>query len=173
MRYKELLTTGDVAKLCGCAPRTVSKWIDGGELKGYRLPGSQDRRIHRADLEDFARQHGMPLVSGPRHLTPVVLAVGCPVGGTLDVVVHETIGAFDAGYVLHQREPDIVVVDAALGRVETTMIAQRSRRYRPGVLVFLATTEDAFDTNGVFDGVVRTPVKAEALMRIWEGVRRG
>ena len=46
----KVFTTGQVAKICKVAPRTVSKWFDSGRLKGYRIPGSQDRRIPR-DLE--------------------------------------------------------------------------------------------------------------------------
>ena len=40
----KVFTTGQVAKICKVAPRTVSKWFDSGRLKGYRIPGSQDRR---------------------------------------------------------------------------------------------------------------------------------
>ena len=41
---KKVFTTGQVAKICKVAPRTVSKWFDTGRLRGYRIPGSQDRR---------------------------------------------------------------------------------------------------------------------------------
>ena len=58
---KAIFTTGQVAKVCHVAPRTVSKWFDAGRIKGYRIPGSQDRRIPRAHLIEFLRQHGMPL----------------------------------------------------------------------------------------------------------------
>ena len=44
---KKVFTTGQVAKICKVAPRTVSKWFDSGRLRGYRIPGSQDRRIPR------------------------------------------------------------------------------------------------------------------------------
>ena len=37
----KVFTTGQVAKICKVAPRTVSKWFDSGRLKGYRIPGSQ------------------------------------------------------------------------------------------------------------------------------------
>ena len=43
----KVFTTGQVAKICKVAPRTVSKWFDSGRLRGYRIPGSQDRRIPR------------------------------------------------------------------------------------------------------------------------------
>ena len=58
---KTIFTTGQVAKICKVAPRTVSKWFDSGRLRGYRIPGSQDRRIPREHLIRFLKEHGMPL----------------------------------------------------------------------------------------------------------------
>ena len=58
---KKVFTTGQVAKICKVAPRTVSKWFDSGRLKGYRIPGSQDRRIPRDQLIRFLKEHHMPL----------------------------------------------------------------------------------------------------------------
>ena len=58
---KTVLTTGEVAKICCVAPRTVSKWFDSGQLRGYRIPGSKDRRIPIEQLVRFMRVHGMPL----------------------------------------------------------------------------------------------------------------
>jgi excisionase family DNA binding protein len=60
-RLKDVLTTGEVAKICNVAPRTVSKWFDSGALTGYRIPGSKDRRIPLAQLIKFMKHHGMPL----------------------------------------------------------------------------------------------------------------
>ena len=57
---KKVFTTGQVSKIANVAPRTVSKWFDSGKLKGYRIPGSQDRRIPRANLIEFLDEHGMP-----------------------------------------------------------------------------------------------------------------
>jgi two-component system response regulator RpaA len=54
-----IFTIGDVAKVCKVAPRTVSKWFDSGRLHGYRIPGSQDRRIPREYLTKFLVEHGM------------------------------------------------------------------------------------------------------------------
>ncbi len=60
-KAKEVLTTGEVAKICNVAPRTVSKWFDSGALHGYRIPGSKDRRIPLNQLIRFMKHHGMPL----------------------------------------------------------------------------------------------------------------
>jgi excisionase family DNA binding protein len=58
---KKVFTTGQVAQMCKVAPRTVSKWFDSGQLKGYRIPGSQDRRIPREQLVKFLKENQMPL----------------------------------------------------------------------------------------------------------------
>ncbi len=53
--------TGQVAKLLGVAPRTVSKWFDSGELHGHKLPVSGTRRVYRASLIRFIVENGMDL----------------------------------------------------------------------------------------------------------------
>lgn len=53
-----IYTTVQVAKICKVKPRTVSKWFDSGDLRGYRIPGSQDRRIPRECLTRFLKEHG-------------------------------------------------------------------------------------------------------------------
>src|ERR1700739_919191 len=59
-KVKDVLTTGEVAKICNVAPRTVSKWFDSGALHGYRIPGSKDRRIPLNQLIRFMKHHGIP-----------------------------------------------------------------------------------------------------------------
>ncbi len=58
---KDVLTTGDVSRLCNVAPRTVTKWFDSGQLRGYLIPGSRDRRIPLSQLIRFLRQNNMPV----------------------------------------------------------------------------------------------------------------
>ena len=58
---KDVLTTGEVAKICNVASRTVSKWFDSGQLRGYRIPGSKDRRIPVSNLIKFMKSHGIPM----------------------------------------------------------------------------------------------------------------
>ena len=58
---KDVLTTGEVAKICNVASRTVSKWFDSGQLRGYRIPGSKDRRIPVSSLIKFMKSHGIPM----------------------------------------------------------------------------------------------------------------
>jgi excisionase family DNA binding protein len=59
--HKEVLTTGEVARLCHVTIRTAIKWFEKGHLKGYKIPGSRDRRFARADVLQFMKEHGIPL----------------------------------------------------------------------------------------------------------------
>jgi uncharacterized protein (TIGR02996 family)/excisionase family DNA binding protein len=56
---RQVFTTGQVAQMCHVSQRTVRHWFDAGRLRGYRIPGSQDRRIPRDQLIHFLREHGM------------------------------------------------------------------------------------------------------------------
>jgi excisionase family DNA binding protein len=54
-------TVGQIATRLSVAPRTVTKWIDAGQLRGYRLPGSGHRRVRGVELLDFVRRFDLPL----------------------------------------------------------------------------------------------------------------
>ena len=58
----EYLTTGQVARLFAVSPRTAANWFDLGRLKGYRLPGSGERRYRLRDCVDLAQAHGIPII---------------------------------------------------------------------------------------------------------------
>lgn len=80
-----VFTTGEVAKICQVAPRTVSKWIDTGSLQGWRIPGPQggqsDRRVSAAEMEVFLSRHDMA------HRIPIVRRA-C-VGEDIDSVIRD------------------------------------------------------------------------------------
>jgi excisionase family DNA binding protein len=57
------LSTTAAARMLSVSSRTVAAWIDTGLLKGFRIPGSKHRRVTVAELEAFAKQHGVPLAT--------------------------------------------------------------------------------------------------------------
>jgi len=130
---KSVLTTGDVARICSVAPRTVSKWFDSGHLRGYRIPGSKDRRIPLDQLLRFMRAHGIPtdaLESGNRRI--LVLDADAEFRDALrtalvqkhgyEVVVADS--AFEAGATAHEFHPHVVLIDVALTDVNPRAIAR-------------------------------------------------
>lgn len=62
---KEVLGTGDIAKLCHATENTVKKWIDSGDLPGFRLPGRGFRRVLRDDFIEFCTRKKFPLTMLP------------------------------------------------------------------------------------------------------------
>jgi excisionase family DNA binding protein len=122
-RSKDVLTTGEVARICKVAPRTVSKWFDSGQLRGYRIPGSKDRRIPVNQLVRFMRAHGIPLNGLETGLTRVLilddqsdmadlLMRALTESASYDV---RTAGnAFEAGAVAGEFDPHVMIISGDL-----------------------------------------------------------
>jgi len=134
----KVFTTGQVAKICKVAPRTVSKWFDSGRLKGYRIPGSQDRRIPREYLIKFLKEHGMPLGDLEDEAMAKVLIVAqdqvlienlkreIPSERSFKVAIASS--GFEAGIQAESFHPDCIIVDFSIGRHEALQICQNLRR---------------------------------------------
>jgi excisionase family DNA binding protein len=114
---KDVLTTGEVAKICHVAPRTVSKWFDTGKLRGYRIPGSKDRRIPRRQLEAFLRAHDIPfdeadlgscrvLLVDPQFSAETIEQVTAPGRYEIRTAANE----FEAGMLAQQLRPHVIVM---------------------------------------------------------------
>jgi excisionase family DNA binding protein len=117
-KTKQVLTTGEVAKICHVAPRTVSKWFDTGKLRGYRIPGSRDRRIPMDQLISFMRVHGIPLDGLGEDIYRILivdrnaseaLVEKLEEEGRCEVWLAEN--GFDAGIIAQQFRPQIVILD--------------------------------------------------------------
>jgi len=120
---KEVLTTGEVAKICNVAPRTVSKWFDAGQLKGYRIPGSKDRRIPVSQLIRFMKAHGIPLDNlGAGQIRVLIVDDDSAVTDTLGKLlveqteydVHTAAGGFKAGMLCEKIKPHVILLDLHL-----------------------------------------------------------
>jgi len=133
---KTVLTTGDVAKICNVAPRTVSKWFDSGQLRGYRIPGSKDRRIPIEHLVRFMQAHGIPLdglETGVRRLLildtdrsfAATLRTAMQQSGEFEVEAAES--AFEAGAIARALKPHVLLVDVTLADVTPRSIRRCCR----------------------------------------------
>jgi two-component system response regulator RpaA len=171
----DLLTTGVTARVCGVAPRTVSKWCDSGALPNYRIPGgSQDRRIQFDDLRRFMLAHGIPtealdgcrgrvLLVSQDHRLAATLRGLLPAGWTVDAA-----GCwFEAGTFVQKHLPTAIVVDLLMGRD----LAQRARVWldakvgTPPASVALAAEDDPVASDFAARGwvVLRQPWDVRAL----------
>jgi len=124
---KDVLTTGEVAKICNVAPRTVSKWFDSGSLKGYRIPGSKDRRIPMGELLKFMRAHGIPMegVSSGRTRvliaddeTEITAALSKVLSEQTNYEVRVSSSAFEAGLECERFKPHVLLLDLHLSDLD-------------------------------------------------------
>jgi len=155
MRRKDVFTTGEVARICRVVPRTVSKWIDAGHLKGYRLPGSNDRRVPIENLIRFLKERGMPLRGLEDYLRYRVLLVS--VDATFDRLLRESLSkiedyrfeyassVFEFGTLVATMRPDVIVLDFSLGRRESIEIVRDLRKdddYAATLIIGLASEDE-------------------------------
>ena len=56
---KTVYSIHEVAKICKVSPRTAITWFDKGLLRGYRIHGSQERRIPTERLITFMQEQGI------------------------------------------------------------------------------------------------------------------
>ncbi len=128
---RDILTTGEVARICNVAPRTVSKWFDNGQLRGYRIPGSRDRRIPLDQLMRFMKAHGMPiggLETGQTRLLIIdsdadladLLRTALADQASYDV--HVAASSFEAGAAVEECLPHVILVDAGTADINPEAI---------------------------------------------------
>lgn len=174
---KKVFSTGQVSKICKVAPRTVSKWFDSGRLRGYRIPGSLDRRIPRENLIRFLKEYGMPLGElegedvGKVLFVAVDPVVRAGLNETMDgteLVIETAQSGFEAGIQAESMHPDCVVIDFAMGRSDALMIASNLRKnpkHAEAVLIGLLSDEDnesGFDRT-IFNETFRKPFDVSLL----------
>lgn len=136
---KEVLTTGDVARICNVAPRTVAKWFDRGELRGYRIPGSKDRRIPLNQLIRFMKAHNIPLEGIATGQTQILivdadaqwaetLARALSANGDFQAATASC--ALEAGCLLATHQPRVMVVDVSMPDMNPATLGRLRRSLR-------------------------------------------
>ena len=138
------LTTGQVARLCKVAPRTVVKWCDDPNgLKNYKIYGSLDRRICAGDLVEFCVRTLMPV---PDEVKPVaVVTYGLqgvdPVHG---LHVRHACSGFEWGALLASTSGvRLALVGDAFGASDAAGAARLARELHPAAQVVVVRSEGA------------------------------
>jgi len=133
---KNVLTTGDVAKICNVAPRTVSKWFDSGQLKGYRIPGSKDRRIPVSELMRFMKMHNMPAQALELGTTRILIVDSNEQAATTlanalrdkaDYEVRTVRSNFESGIAAQQFAPHVLLINLLAENINAMDICKSIR----------------------------------------------
>jgi len=133
---KTVFTTGEAAKICKVSQQTIIRCFDNGQLKGFRVPGSRFRRIPREALYKFMRDNGIPtdaLESGKRKVLLVdddvelveLMNKFLDEDGRFEVRIASN--GFDAGLMVKEYRPDIIVLDVMLPDINGKEVCHRIR----------------------------------------------
>ena len=135
-KKKDVLTTGQVAEICNVAPRTVTKWFDAGQLKGYRIPGSRDRRIPTSELIRFMKAHNMPTddleISTMRLLVidddwEAAESLSNGLQSKKNCEVHIAQNSFDAGLMAQKIIPHVLLINLMSSDIDATTVCKYVR----------------------------------------------
>ena len=135
-RMKTVFTTGEAAKICKVSQQTIIRCFDNGQLKGFRVPGSRFRRIPREALYKFMKDNGIPtdaLESGKRKVLLVdddvelveLMTKVLEEDGRFEVRVATN--GFDAGMMVKEYRPDLIVLDVMLPDINGKEVCHRVR----------------------------------------------
>src|ERR1043166_6101462 len=135
-RMKTVFTTGEAAKICKVSQQTIIRCFDNGQLKGFRVPGSRFRRIPREALYKFMKDNGIPtdaLESGKRKVLLVdddpdlveVINKALDDDGRFEVRIAAN--GFDAGMMVKEYRPDLIILDVMLPDINGKEVCQRVR----------------------------------------------
>lgn len=133
---KTVFTTGEAAKICKVSQQTIIRCFDSGQLKGFRVPGSRFRRIPRDVLYKFMKDNGIPtdaLESGKRKALVVdddrdlveLMTDSLQADGRFEVRAANN--GFDAGMMVKEYRPDIIILDVMLPDINGKEVCQRVR----------------------------------------------
>lgn len=133
---QESYTTGKVAEICQVTKRTVILWIDGGKLKGYRIPGSRHRRVSAASLREFLRKNKIPAYGGVLRRRVLIVdddhdlleLLQDALRDRYDVAVADC--ALDAASRLPVFQPDLVLLDIRLPDVSGLEVCRHFQPYK-------------------------------------------
>ena len=179
---EDVLSTHDVARLCGVSPPTVIRWIEGGKLTAYRTPGGH-RRVRRDALQVFCREHGVPLVVTPNGPRPMLVVDDEPfIRGAMvkllqrlapEVPVLAAEDAFQASQMLVENEPTLVFLDLRLPGMDGFRFLEHIRATPTGAEVPVVAISGMNDRDlhlqterAGFAGLLRKPFASEAVKRI-------
>jgi len=178
---KDVLTTGDVAKICHVAPRTVSKWFDNGQLKGYRIPGSKDRRIPVSELVRFMKMHNMPTSALPVGKIRVLIAdsndktasaLADVLQSEADYEVKTVRSNFGTGAIVHKFAPHVLLVSLLSEDIDAMSICECIHTHedlRTIKIIALVNNLSASESEALlqkgFDGYVPYSADAKEVIR--------
>jgi len=167
----DLVLLADLARMLGIHRSTLTKWIDDGRIRSYRLPTRRgDRRVAMSDAIQFLRDHPV-LAARLAKQSPARRRILCvsdsellPTHPSVEITHIPADMAMRIIWLVHH---DAVVIDhSVLSRSQAIAIATLLRGLRDCRIVHVANEDAADITELAATGcVVRRPVEPTVILR--------
>lgn len=124
---KDVFATTQVAKICGTSRVTVDRWLNRGDLKGYRPTPNSNWRVTKKELINFMHSNNIPMdllktnkvkiliVDDDEDITSLISKV-LEKERNLEIDIANS--GFKAGVKITEFKPDIIILDIILGDID-------------------------------------------------------
>jgi excisionase family DNA binding protein len=118
----ELLTTGDVARICEIPYITAYNWVKSGKIKAQRTPGGH-YRIRRCDVVEFLEGYGFPVSDDLKPWRKRRILIVSEQPDDLKRMLQSADGVyqvtsvndgFSAGFKVMSSSPDLLILDSLM-----------------------------------------------------------
>lgn len=175
---EKIYTSGEVAKYTGVNFRTVIRWIERGDLDGYKLPGRGDHRVRHSDLVQFMNKNEIPLPSEWCLVQKKALVVDDDVQMAQAIArIFKRLGwevklahdGFEAGVLLAEFKPTIMTLDLKMPHMDgnKVLISTREKFSKHELNIIVISAQDRADLEHALslgaDSVLEKPFDNEQL----------
>lgn len=176
----KILSTFEVGKILGVHQITVARWVDDRRLKGHLTIGGH-RRVRKSDLLEYFKSNGLSIPDGLQESDKAKVLIVDDDESVLDVLksglekqnqhldIHTAKDGFQAGHLVREIIPDLVVLDIFLPGVDGYEVCRMIKEKHKGTRVIAITgygseeVEKKIMAAGA-DMYLRKPFEIEDLM---------
>jgi excisionase family DNA binding protein len=181
MTKAKSLTTGDIAQYCDVNLRTVIRWIDKGNLKGYKLPGRGNNRVTVENFVVFLKENNMPIPAEflVNNKTVLIVDDDKNMAGAIKRVLKKeafecdiATNGFLAGSKLMENKPSLMTLDLTMPGLNGFELLRHLRAEAQfndlKILVISALKQDRLDEAMALgaNAVLSKPFKNDELLKI-------
>ena len=177
---KDMLSTSEAARLLGVAVKSVSNWIDAGDLNAGRTPGGH-RRIAKRDLVDFLVRQNLPIPRELQTQCKLLIVDDDPAFGRFlsedlqeaypDCKILVAQDGFSAGEIMADELPNVVIVDLRMAGMDGFEVCRRIKArpetQRTAVIMVTAYPSDEVSQQALACGAaacLAKPVDRDTLL---------
>lgn len=180
---KNSYTTHQVSKFCDVYPTTVIKWIKEGILPAFTTPGGH-RRIQKEDIRVLMEKNNMPIpgelarddkygvlaIDDDQKILKMIKTI---LSAEDNLDIRTAASGFEAGIIIGNWEPDIILLDFLMPKVDGFEVCKRLRSDEKTkdipVIAVTVLKEEKERTKMKHAGItdyLSKPFKASALLQI-------